>query len=94
MTELRYFVQLNFNKVRFYFIPLCLTLNYMYGGRINVYLNSPWKPVIFMGDILHGNVGSIILSNKISFAKCRTKNAIIISARVVDYDAMTRSNSL
>ena len=93
MTELRYFVQLTFNKI-LYFIPLCLTLNCMCGGRINVYLNSPWKIVLFMGDILHGNVGSIILSNKISFAKCRTKNAIIISARVVDYDAMTRSNSL
>ena len=80
MTELRYFVQLNFNKIRFYFLPLCLTLNYMYGGRINVYLNSPWKPVIFMGDILHGNVGSIILSNKISFAKCCTNNDILSSA--------------
>ena len=66
----------------------------MYGGQINVYLNSLWKPVIFMGVILHGNVGSIILSNKISFAKCCTNNAILISARVVDYDAMTRSNSL
>ena len=74
--------QLTFNKAHFGFIPFWITYNYMDGGWLKVYLYTHQQPVLFMKYVLLGNVGSIVLSTVILFAKCHIINDIIISAQI------------
>ena len=56
----------------------------MDGGWLKVYLYAHQQPVLLMKYVIRGNVGIIVLSKVIIFAKCHIINDIIISAHVTD----------
>ena len=56
----------------------------MDGGWLKVYLYAHQQPVLLMKYDLRGNVGSIVFSKVIIFAKCHIINDLIISAHVTD----------
>ena len=66
----------------------------MDGGWIKVYLYNPQQSVIFMNYVILGNVGSIVLSKVILFAKCHIISDIIISAHVTDELIINRRNEI